>query len=81
MAEHLIFKSPKGESFLKAEGTFRSMLLVTISDPKHFESKSVKMEDGKYAIKYTCIKDNLYVDVLNGMRIYFDKGTYIYNKN
>lgn len=81
MAEHLIFKTPKGEPFLKAEGTFRAMLLITISDPKYFDSKSVKMEDGKYAIKYTCLKDDIYVDVLKGLRIYFDKGTIIYNKN
>ena len=81
MAEHLIFRTPKGEPFLTAEGVFRAMLLIAISDPKFFDSKSVKMENGKYAIKYTCLKDDTYIEVLNGLGIYLDKGTTIYNKN
>ena len=80
MAEHLIFKTPKGDPFLKAEGTFRLMLLVAINNPDNFEVKSVKMEDGKYAIKYTCLKDDIYVD-MGQLKIYLDKGTMIYNKS
>lgn len=76
----LLFKTPKGDAFLKVRGELRKIFIKAVKESPNFDCERVKMQGGGFRLKFTCLVDDMSLrDGYDKFVVYLDKGSIIYD--